>query len=217
LAKSVSVRNRLLLTLLSTSIAFYELELGIKSIDWTWFDKTILAFPGVSLALTLLSAGGLAHAANIIDGFNGLLLGYALLSLAVFGSVSYEVDDLTLLSTILNFTGLLLGLFLFNFPKGHLFTGDGVAYLIGFLLAMISLLIQKRNPEVSPWFSLLVVIYPVLETLFSIYRKNYLRGMSPGIPDGIHLHMLVYKQIVPRFGAFVRKHLNPGTSVIIGE
>ena len=80
---------------------------------------------------------------------------------------------------------------------------------------MISLLTLKRNPEVSPWFSLLLVIYPVFETLFSIYRKKFLRGMSPGILDGVYLHMLVYKRVVPRFGAFARKHPNPVTSIII--
>jgi hypothetical protein len=45
-------------------------------------------------------------------------------------------------------------------------------------------------------FPLLIVIYPVFETLFSIYRKKWLRGMSPGVPDGVHLHMLVYKRLM---------------------
>jgi UDP-N-acetylmuramyl pentapeptide phosphotransferase/UDP-N-acetylglucosamine-1-phosphate transferase len=49
---------------------------------------------------------------------------------------------------------------------------------------------------VSAWFPLLLCIYPVFETLFSIYRKRWLRGRSPGMPDGVHLHMLVYKRLV---------------------
>jgi UDP-GlcNAc:undecaprenyl-phosphate/decaprenyl-phosphate GlcNAc-1-phosphate transferase len=213
--KRVSARSRLILAFLSASIAYYELDPGLKVINWEWFDSTILALPGVSLALTLVMVGGVAHATNIIDGFNGLLNGFALLSLFVFGSISYQTGDLTLLSTIIIMAGSLSGLFLFNYPKGLIFTGDGGAYLIGFLLAIISLLILKRNPEVSPWFPLLVMIYPVFETIFSIYRKKFLRGMSPGIPDGIHLHMLIYKRVVPRFGAFARKHPNPSTSPII--
>jgi hypothetical protein len=36
----------------------------------------------------------------------------------------------------------------------------------------------------------------VFETLFSIYRKKFVRGKSPGAPDGVHLHMLVYKRLV---------------------
>ena len=215
LTKRVLARDRLLLAFLSASIAFYELDPGIKSIGWPWFDQNVLALPGISLVLTLFMLGGVAHAANIIDGFNGLLIGYALMSLAVFGFVSYQVGDMTLLSTIIIMGGALSGLFLFNFPKGLIFTGDGGAYLIGFLLALTSLLILKRNSEVSPWFPMLVMIYPVFETLFSIYRKKILRGVSPGIPDGVHLHMLVYKRIVPRFGKFARKYPNPATSPII--
>jgi UDP-N-acetylmuramyl pentapeptide phosphotransferase/UDP-N-acetylglucosamine-1-phosphate transferase len=53
-----------------------------------------------------------------------------------------------------------------------------------------------RHPHVSPWFPLLLCIYPVFETLFSIYRKKLVRGKSPGAPDGVHLHMLVYKRMV---------------------
>jgi len=215
LIKRVSARSRLLLAFLSASIAFYELDPGLKTINWEWFDSTILASPGVSLALTLVMVGGVAHATNIIDGFNGLLIGFSLLTLFVFGSICYQIGDMTLFSTIIIMAGSLSGLFLFNFPKGRIFTGDGGAYLIGFLLGIISLLILKRNPEVSPWYPLLVMIYPVFETLFSIYRKKYLRGISPGIPDGIHLHMLVYKRFVPRFGSFASKHPNPATSLII--
>ena len=215
LSKNVSARHRLLLAFLSASIAFNELDPGPKSIGWTWFDSNILVLPGISLAITLIVIGGVAHATNIIDGFNGLLIGFSIMSLVIFGNVCFQVGDLTLLSTIVIVAGTLIGLFFFNFPKGYIFTGDGGAYLIGFLLALISLLILKRNPEVSPWFPLLVMIYPVFETLFSIYRKKFLRKISPGVPDGIHFHMLIYKRIVPRFGAFACKHPNPLTSLII--
>ena len=47
---------------------------------------------------------------------------------------------------------------------------------------------------------MLLAVYPVWETLFSIYRKKFLRGQSPNAPDGLHLHMLIYKRLV-RFGS----------------
>jgi len=55
-----------------------------------------------------------------------------------------------------------------------------------------------RNLIVIAWFPLLLFIHPVYETLFSVYRRKYLRGCSPGKPDGIHFHTLIYKRIVPR-------------------
>jgi hypothetical protein len=44
-----------------------------------------------------------------------------------------------------------------------------------------------------------LLLYPIVETAFSIYRKKVLRGQSPAEPDGVHLHMLVYKRLVRRF------------------
>ncbi len=67
---------------------------------------------------------------------------------------------------------------------------------MGYLLAALSFLLVARHPEVSPWYPLLLCIYPVFETLFSIWRKRIVRGASPGVPDGLHLHMLVFRRLV---------------------
>jgi UDP-GlcNAc:undecaprenyl-phosphate/decaprenyl-phosphate GlcNAc-1-phosphate transferase len=42
---------------------------------------------------------------------------------------------------------------------------------------------------------MLLLIYPVWETLFSIYRKT-IRGQSPGLADALHFHQLIYRRIV---------------------
>ena len=94
--------------------------------------------------------------------------------------------------------GALLGFLRWNWPGGKIFLGDGGAYLLGFILAELSVLLVMRNPGVSPWLPLLFLIYPVFETLFSIYRKKILNGHSPGLPDSQHLHMLIYNYVVPR-------------------
>ena len=53
----------------------------------------------------------------------------------------------------------------------------------------------QRNADVSPWFPMLLLIYPVWETIFSIYRKA-VRGVSPGVADALHFHQLIYRRIV---------------------
>ncbi|MEM1669013.1 MAG: hypothetical protein QXM53_10185, partial [Thermofilaceae archaeon] len=99
---------------------------------------------------------------------------------------------------------------------GLIFLGDGGAYLIGFLVGALSILLVERNPQVSPWFALMVNSYPVVETLFSVYRKTILRKLSPMIPDGLHLHMLVYKIYTKKFFKS-KKHpfRNPLTSTVM--
>ena len=92
--------------------------------------------------------------------------------------------------------GAVFGFFIWNFPAGLIFLGDGGAYVLGFLLGELSVLLLMRNPQVSPMFCLLLCAYPIFETVFSIYRKKFLRGGSAGMPDGVHLHMLVYKRLM---------------------
>jgi UDP-GlcNAc:undecaprenyl-phosphate GlcNAc-1-phosphate transferase len=88
-----------------------------------------------------------------------------------------------------------LGFLIWNFPRGMLFAGDGGAYFLGFAIAELAVLLVHRNSEVSPWFALLVLWYPVWETLYSMYRRKR-RGHSPADPDGLHLHTLVYRRIL---------------------
>ena len=92
--------------------------------------------------------------------------------------------------------GAVVGFLLLNYPRGLIFSGDGGAYLLGFFIAEISVLLVARNPRVSPWCPMLLVIYPVFETLFSIYRRKFLQGRAVGRPDALHLHQIVYKRLV---------------------
>jgi hypothetical protein len=41
-----------------------------------------------------------------------------------------------------------------------------------------------------------LLIYPAFETVFSAYRRMFVRGHSPAMPDGIHLHSLIFRRIV---------------------
>jgi UDP-N-acetylmuramyl pentapeptide phosphotransferase/UDP-N-acetylglucosamine-1-phosphate transferase len=158
--KNVTPRDRLLLAFLSAAIAYYELDVGLLRVGWIWFDENVMVFPGISLVLTMLMVGGVSQAANVIDGFHGLLIGIAILALIALSQVAHIAgnDWLALYMSIM--IGSLLGVFAFNYPKGKIFLGDGGAYLVGFLLAVFGLLLV-RNEEISPWCPLLVLIFSV--------------------------------------------------------
>ena len=100
LTKKISPRSRLLLSFLSAIIALYGLGIGLRQLGWPWFDNNILSFPLISLILTTVLIGGISHAANIIDGFNGLLIGFTLMVLSIFTWVLWQLDDQFLLSII---------------------------------------------------------------------------------------------------------------------
>lgn len=192
--KSVSAARRLLLTMLAALLGFYLLDAGIGHIDWigsVWFLPLWVGLP-----LTVLAVAGIANAVNIIDGFNGLASAVSICMLLSLGYVALQVSDMFILVAALMVAGATAGFFIFNYPAGLIFLGDGGAYFLGFMLGELSILLVMRNPQVSTWYAALLLIYPVFETLFSVYRRLFLRGHSPSMPDGIHLHSLIFRRVV---------------------
>ncbi|GIT99330.1 glycosyltransferase family 4 protein [Sulfurovum sp. TSL1] len=160
---------------------------------------------GVGILFSIVAIVGLMNAVNIIDGFNGLASGMVLLMLFSFGIVALQVENHEILHISMIVSSAVLAFFLVNFPKGKIFLGDGGAYLLGFIVALTGIFLASNYAEVSPWYILAVLIYPVWEVLFSIYRKRK-ANRSPMQPDAYHLHMLIYKHIT---------HNNPLTSLFI--
>lgn len=194
ITKQVSVLARLVLTISAGVIAAVLVGATLDRVDVPGFDE-LLQWPVFAVAFTALGVAGVTNAVNIIDGYNGLAGGYAVMVLAALAWVAAQVGDPVVITTSLVMLGALLGFLVLNFPWGRIFLGDGGAYLVGFWLAELSVLLVVRNPDVSPWFPLLLLAYPVVETLFSIYRKVFLRGHSAGRPDGLHLHQLIYTRL----------------------
>lgn len=195
LTKRIGVLMRLLSAFIAGVSAFYLIDAQITRLDLAWLDPA-LGIPMVSLCFTAFAIAGVANAYNIIDGFNGLASMVAIIALTAIGIVSLWVNDRVILHAALWMIAAILGFFIWNYPKGLIFLGDGGAYLIGFWVAALSILLVARNASVSPWFALLVNAYPIIETLFSIWRRRIHHGISPGLPDAAHFHSLIYRRII---------------------
>jgi len=195
LTKKIGVKVRLFFTAISAALAIYYLDALITGFGIPWIDNIFL-LPGVAVAFTILAITGLANAFNIIDGFNGLASMVGIISLTAIAYINYLVGDLQFFSLSLAMIGAILGFFIWNYPKGLIFLGDGGSYLIGFWIASLSILLVARHPTVSPWFALSVNAYPALETLFTIYRRKIHQGRSPGEADGMHFHTLIYRRVL---------------------
>ncbi|MEN9659367.1 MAG: hypothetical protein RL571_2832 [Pseudomonadota bacterium] len=193
--KKVGVLVRLSLTLLSPFLGYFLLNACVGRLDLPYLDL-LMQVSIVSLFFTMFAVAGVANAFNIIDGFNGLSTVISMMIFSGLGYVSFLMGDWLLVVVCMSMIGSCLGFLIWNYPRGLIFLGDGGAYFIGFMVAEVSVMLMARHPSVPVWFPLLLCIYPVFETLFTIYRRKLIKGVSPSLPDGIHLHTLIYKRVV---------------------
>lgn len=193
LTKRVSVRARLLATIGSGLLAWAISGISLTSIQVVGIDA-LLSVKVISVLFTAFAIGGVANAINIIDGFNGLAAGVVMIMMLAFGGVALQVGDTGLAAACVAVMSGVAGFFLINWPKGKIFLGDGGSYFLGFAVAWIAVLLPERNPSVSPWASLLICAYPIIEVGFSFYRKTVREGYHPSQPDGVHFHMLINRR-----------------------
>ena len=195
MTQRVSVRYRLLLTMGSALLLCWTLGLAVSRTGVGVADQALRMVPYAAVGFAALAIGGLPHAFNIIDGYNGLAGTVAMLVCLAISHVALQVGDRQLAAMVLCLVGATGGFLLWNYPRGKIFAGDGGAYVWGMVVAVACVTLVQRHAMVSPWFPMLLLIYPVWETLFSIYRK-IARGQSPGTADALHFHQLIFRRIV---------------------
>jgi UDP-N-acetylmuramyl pentapeptide phosphotransferase/UDP-N-acetylglucosamine-1-phosphate transferase len=163
---------------------------GLPLVDGLWAQA-----PWLQVAVAVLALAGLPHAFNLIDGYNGLAGTVALICCAALVHIAMQLGDRQLAASVTVLAGVTLGFLVWNYPHGMIFAGDGGAYLWGLVLGISGVQLVQRHPEVSPWFPILLLIYPIWEAIFSIYRK-VVRGQSPSLADALHFHQLIYRRLV---------------------
>jgi UDP-N-acetylmuramyl pentapeptide phosphotransferase/UDP-N-acetylglucosamine-1-phosphate transferase len=196
LTKRVSVRTRLIASFVAAALAAWLVNAHLTRLDMGPAIDPIMQLGWVSVIVTCFVVGGITHSVNIIDGLNGLASGSVVIMLAGVGLLGWQAGDTLVMQLCLAGVAACIGFMLFNFPAGHIFLGDGGAYLAGFWLAECAVLLLVRNPSASGWASLLACFYPVWETVFSMYRRRVMRGTHVGRPDRVHLHQLVFRRLI---------------------
>ena len=195
LTKKIGAKERLVATMVSAAIAGWYLDAWLTNVQIFGIDW-ILSIPIISMIFTCFCIAGVANSFNLIDGYHGLSSAVAVIILTALGYVAFQIKDYPIMVCSLAGIGAIVGFLFWNYPRGLIFLGDGGAYLIGFWIAELSLLLVLRNPTVSKWFPLLLCIYPIFETVFTVYRRVVLMRVSPGLPDSSHLHQIIYKRVV---------------------
>ncbi|MCR2745203.1 MraY family glycosyltransferase [Limnobacter parvus] len=193
LTKQVSVKLRFQATFLGGLLACAALGAVITSVNIAWINK-LLAIAPVAWCFTAFAMSGYSNAINMIDGLNGLASGVVCIlaiGLCVL-ALNHQAMDIALYCIVL--IAAVLGFWVFNFPVGNLFLGDGGAYFLGFTLAVQAVMLQSGYGDVNAWAILSVLAYPVIEVMYSILRRKLVNA-NPGMPDRSHFHQYVQRSL----------------------
>ncbi len=134
---------------------------GVVSLGWLWVPLTALWIVGVT------------NAFNLIDGLDGLAGGVAFISsmtlfaVALLGSERYRI---VLVTAVL--AGALLGFLRYNRHPARIFLGDCGSMMVGFLLAVLSVVGSAKRPTaLALLIPILIVGVPVFDTLYAMGRR----------------------------------------------
>lgn len=129
----------------------------------------------LAFLLLLLLYWFIPQAMNLIDGANGLAIGYALVLVAALALAGRPLSF---------FAGILVGLLALNWPRARHFLGDSGSLALGLLLALE---VKRGVGVIDPDFVLWMFAYPLVDVA-TVVTIRLLLGRSLGLGDRSHLH-----------------------------
>ena len=198
----------IMILILLFAINIFSIEINRSGLTFLnqWLGNDIF-----QLCFVLLCFLFIVNGANLIDGFNGLLIIQFIIITIIYYLISLNDRNLEFSYILLTQIIIASTILFFNFPKSKIFLGDSGSYLIGSLLAINSIKVFESNFYISPFFFAGVLFYLFFEVFFSFIRKS-LKKKSPLKPDNSHLHMILFQTLKKKYG---HKKSNYLTSIII--
>lgn len=131
---------------------------------------------------------------NLIDGIDSLSSSVGMYVIICFWFVFVYNNSYQDCFLALSIIGSLIGFWLYNKPPARIFMGDSGTLSIGLIIACFAIKVSNlpidSQNNYSPVFAMIVLVYPVIDTL-RVFTKRILSGVSPFTPDKNHIHHLL--------------------------
>lgn len=168
---------------------------GIRSLD--------VLGPGPAVVLTTLWIVLVTNAFNFMDNMDGLSAGVAVITATVFAAASLLAGQVFVPALGFMLVGAAMGFLLFNFPPASIFMGDAGSLVVGYFMAVLTVLTHYYDPAeqqkpfgmLAPLIVLAVPIYDVVSVVVARLRER----VSPFRGDRRHFsHRLVRRGLRTR-------------------
>jgi UDP-GlcNAc:undecaprenyl-phosphate GlcNAc-1-phosphate transferase len=147
------------------------------------FTNEVTVFPfALVVALTMVWIVGMINTVNFLDGLDGLADGVAAIVSAVLAIHMLREGQHSVALLPLALLGATLGFLPFNFSPARVFMGSSGSWLLGYLLATLSIAAGAKLATV-----LLVLSIPIVDVAWLIISRMR-AGQSIGQADRRHLH-----------------------------
>jgi UDP-GlcNAc:undecaprenyl-phosphate/decaprenyl-phosphate GlcNAc-1-phosphate transferase len=174
---------------LAAAVAAVAAGLGVPAIDSPLGSgSVVLGAAGVILSVVWIVA--ITNAFNLIDGLDGLAAGVALIAtatLVVLAALEGRFEA-AILGAVL--AGALAGFLVFNFHPASIFLGDTGSLLLGYWLALLSIMaVSKTVAVVLFTVPVLVLGFPIADVVVTVIRRGATAGLAAIVrADRQHLH-----------------------------
>ena len=141
-----------------------------------------------SYIITMFWVAGFMNAINMLDGMDGLASGVVIIATIFLGIIGYLEGIIVVTFLSIALVGAISGFLLFNYPPAKIFMGDGGAYFLGFMYAVLSLMgIKKASTLTLFLIPLILLMIPVLDMLH-VVQNRFRGGYHIFLADKNHIH-----------------------------
>ncbi|WP_223701286.1 glycosyltransferase family 4 protein [Sutcliffiella deserti] len=141
----------------------------------------------VAFVVSLVWIIGITNAVNLIDGLDGLASGVSIIAFSAIFTMALIIGNTMVALLALAVMGSTLAFLYFNFHPSKIFMGDTGSLLLGYLLAVGSLIGLKQVTFVTLIIPIIILGVPITDTLIAIIRRK-LNNQAIMAPDKNHLH-----------------------------
>jgi UDP-N-acetylmuramyl pentapeptide phosphotransferase/UDP-N-acetylglucosamine-1-phosphate transferase len=210
----MSPRRRMLAAMGASLLAIWLLGVWLPRAGIPGFDL-LVAHWVVGVPLTLLVTAGISNGFNLIDGVNGLASLTAIVAAVALSQIAALAGYTVMVHLAMMLAAAIFGFFLLNYPFGQIFLGDAGAYTLGFVLSWFGISVLINAPGASPWALLLILFWPVADTMLAIYRR-FRSKADVAAPDRLHVHQMVMRALeICILGRNLRQIANPLTTLVL--